>query len=169
MKVNNRLAHLIIPNGFNHFYMVTIPINIYKVFPEIISDEHTLIAALDGEDNQTMKDFYLQLKAVFHLPRHCWCSFNSLNECLNDLDWLNYNRYHLILSNYEYFLKGEPIEVKYNALQMLHTASNEWANVPTHEGEENYRKKALFKVYLQDCTRTRRDLESLNFPRLLDI
>lgn len=64
----------------------------------------TYIALLDGERMKTIKDMYDEFESVLQLPCYFGGNWNALDECLQDLSWLNKNKYIIAINHYEKIL-----------------------------------------------------------------
>ena len=122
-----------------------------KFISEVLSSENIdaelyYIAVLDGSDCKTVKSFFKNIGKAFKFPSYYGKNLNALNDCLNDLEWLDKPNYILIVKNSKEFLSKESEEIRNHIFSFLERVSNQWANVPNYEGEEIYRKKADFKV-----------------------
>jgi RNAse (barnase) inhibitor barstar len=115
---------------------------------ENISEELYFIAILDGSDCKTLKSFLKRIGKAFKFPSYYGENLNALNECLNDLEWLDKPNYILIIKNSKELLCKESEEMRNHISSFLEEVSTQWANVPNYEGEEIYRKKADFRIKL---------------------
>jgi len=113
---------------------------------ENIDDEIYYIAVLDGSDCKTLKSFLNNIGKAFKFPSYYGKNLNALNDCLNDLEWLDKPNYILIIKNSKEFLSKESEETRNHIFSFLERVSKQWANVPNYEGEEIYRKKADFRI-----------------------
>jgi RNAse (barnase) inhibitor barstar len=115
---------------------------------ENISDSEYYIAVIDGSANKTLKSFIKQIGKAFNFPSYYGGNLNALNECLNDLEWINKPNYLLVIKNSKEFLSKESEEIRSHIYSFLDRVSKQWANVPNYDGEDQYRKKADFRVKL---------------------
>jgi RNAse (barnase) inhibitor barstar len=115
---------------------------------EKITDEDYFVAIIDGSDCQTLNSFLKNIGVAFKLPSYYGQNLDALNECLNDLEWLDKPNYILVIKDAEKLLCKEPMEIKNRILALLESVSREWANVPNYEGEEEYRERADFRIKL---------------------
>jgi RNAse (barnase) inhibitor barstar len=104
------------------------------------------IAVLDGTDCKTLKSFLKEIGKAFKFPSYYGQNLNALNDCLNDLEWLDKPNYLLIVKNHDSFLVNESQETRNHILAFLEGVAKQWANVPNYEGEEIYRHKADFRI-----------------------
>jgi RNAse (barnase) inhibitor barstar len=131
-----------------------------------IKFENSFIAELDGEKAMTVEEFLSEISKAFKFPDYFGNNYNALEECLNDLDWINEDNYILVITNYDYFLKNENEKTLLDTLSILNGVAFEWANVPNFDGEEQFRKKSEFKILIQWSDKAESDLKSLNFMSL---
>jgi|SRR5579862_4476811 len=113
---------------------------------ENINGDSYFIAVLDGEKCPKFKSFLEQIGYAFEFPDYYSRNMNSLDECINDLDWLNKPNYLLIIKNSKSFLNSEPETLRNEILAFLSGVSKEWANVPNFKSEELHRSKADFRI-----------------------
>ncbi len=117
------------------------------------------IAIIDGLKSKNIKTFLDEISRAFQFPDYFGYNYNALDECLNDLEWIRENHYALYIMNYDQFFADESHEERIHALQVLNNAANEWANVPNFDGEEEFRKKADFKIILEKTDKAIQDLK----------
>ena len=113
---------------------------------ENISEEAYYIGMLEGSECNTMKSFLKQIGKTFKFPSYYGKNLNALNDCLNDLEWINKPNYILIITHSNKFLIDESEENKHHIIKFLEEIPESWANVPNYEGEKEFRKKSDFKI-----------------------
>jgi RNAse (barnase) inhibitor barstar len=113
---------------------------------ENIDDEFYYLAVLDGSTCRTEKSFLKSIGETFKFPSYYGQNLNALNDCLNDLEWIDKPNYVLMIKNSKEFLSKESEETRNHIISFLEKVSKQWANVPNYEGEEIYRKKADFRI-----------------------
>jgi RNAse (barnase) inhibitor barstar len=118
------------------------------LFSEKISDKEYYIAIIDGANCGTIKSFLKEIGKAFRFPSYYGQNMDALNDCLNDLEWIDKPNYILIVKNSNEFLTEESQETRGRILTFFQEVSMEWANVPNYSGEEIYRKRADFRVKL---------------------
>ena len=95
-----------------------------------ISDEHstekTLVAIIDGENIDTLDKFYDSISSQLKFPDNFGNNFDSFDEMINDLDWLEEDHIYLIFRNYDDFLSEENDEGREILLTILDDAASEW-------------------------------------------
>jgi RNAse (barnase) inhibitor barstar len=124
------------------------------------SDSETYIGTIDGVNCLDIPSFLKEISSAFKFPDYFGYNYNALDECLNDLE-IDFPNYILYIKNYSYFLEREDHEVRIDTLKLFQNACAEWANVPNFEGEEEFRKKANFKIYIERCEAIETDLKKL--------
>ncbi|WP_219223172.1 barstar family protein [Pedobacter antarcticus] len=121
-------------------------------------------AAADGEKCGELKAFVSLLAENFSFPEYFSDNLDSLEEILNDMSWLHDNSFAIIISNYAEFLKSEKPARKAELLSLLAETASQWQHVPNYPGEEAYRDRADFRVYIEQCPQATEDLEELDIP-----
>jgi RNAse (barnase) inhibitor barstar len=77
---------------------------------ENISDKEYYIAVIDGTACRTMKSFLKEIARSFKFPSYYGQNMNALNDCINDLEWIDKPNYILVIKNSKDFLSKEPKE-----------------------------------------------------------
>lgn len=95
------------------------------------------LAFIDGQKCSVMSYFYEEITKALNFPDYASLNFDSLDECMSDLSWIDENEIHLLIFNYDDLLYEE----KYN----LDVINNIFANAMS-ELEENGK---LFSVFTQ--------------------
>jgi len=113
---------------------------------EKISADLYFIAIIDGIECKTLKDFLKKIGEAFKFPSYYGNNLNALNDCLNDLEWLNKPNYLLIIRNPKEFLIKEPADIYNHIIHLLEEVSTQWKNVPNYAGEEEFRKRSDFII-----------------------
>jgi RNAse (barnase) inhibitor barstar len=116
------------------------------LFSENIKEELYFVGILDGSKCQSTRNFLKEIGRVFKFPSYYGQNLNALNDCLNDLEWLNKPNYILVVTNKDNFLLQETMETKNHILDFLNRVSDLWANVPNYQGEDEFRKKSDFRI-----------------------
>jgi RNAse (barnase) inhibitor barstar len=113
---------------------------------ENISPDLYYVAVLNGSNCKSLQAFLKEIGRTFKFPSYYGRNLNALNDCLNDLSWINKPNYLLCIINSKDFLIKESNETKEHILQFLERISKQWSNVPNYNGEDAYRKKADFRI-----------------------
>jgi RNAse (barnase) inhibitor barstar len=78
------------------------------------------LAFIDGQKCAVLSHFYEEIAKALNFPDYFTHNFDSLDECMNDLSWIDATDIHLLIFNYEDLL----FEEKYN----LEVINNIFAN-----------------------------------------
>lgn len=112
----------------------------------LINDYH--VAIINGAEAKSLSAFLNEIGRAFVFPDYYGSNMNALWDCITDLEWLSKKNYALIIKNNEELLTDEPENIKDDVLQLLDEVSHNWASVPNYEGEQVYRNKSIFLIYL---------------------
>jgi RNAse (barnase) inhibitor barstar len=112
---------------------------------EGINEDLYYVAVLKGRRCRSFKSFLKRIGKAFKFPSYYGMNLNALNECLNDLEWIEQPNYLLIIEDKEVFLNKESEEMRAHIFNFLERVSKQWANVPNYLGDE-YRQKADFRI-----------------------
>ena len=86
----------------------------------------TYLAVVDGNGVTNLDELFNRLSIAFEFPDYFGNNWNALDECINDLDWLNKDSYVLILESMDSMLKDEQ---NFNILiRILRDAARDWHN-----------------------------------------
>lgn len=121
-------------------------------------------AVADGEKCRDLKTFVGLLAEKFSFPDYFSDNLDSLEEILNDMSWLEDNNFAIMISNYADFLKSEKPSRKAALLNLFAETASQWQHVPNYPGEEAYRDRADFRIYIERCPQAIEDLEELDIP-----
>ncbi len=78
------------------------------------------LAFIDGQKCAVLEHFYDEISKALNFPNYYIHNFDSLDECMNDLSWIDANEINLLIFNYDDLL----FEEKYN----LDVVNNIFAN-----------------------------------------
>ena len=108
------------------------------------------IARVDGQQAQTLKAFYEQIVRELRFPEDDFeYNLESLDELLNDLDWLEDDKIALHITNSAAFLSQEKSEAKkVELLNILDVAAEDWKWVD--EEEEGVTPRQLVILFEPD-------------------
>ena len=105
------------------------------------------VASIDGLQAQTLKSFYEQIAKELEFPDYFGHNLDSLDELLNDFDWLDDDKIALYIANADHFLAGEKSEEKKaDLLNILDAAAEDWKWVDDEAEEVTPRQ---FVILLQ--------------------
>ncbi|WP_421828052.1 barstar family protein [Larkinella sp.] len=92
------------------------------------------VARIDGQKAQTFKAFYELLARELKFPDYFEFNLESLDELLNDLDWLDDDKIALYITHSDAFLSQEKNEArKVELLNVLDVAAEDWKWVDEEE------------------------------------
>ncbi|RRB03657.1 barstar family protein [Larkinella rosea] len=92
------------------------------------------MARIDGQKAQTLKQFYEQIARELRFPDHFEFNLESLDEALNDLDWLDDDKIAVYITHSDAFLSQEKSEAKkVELLNILDVAAEDWKWVDEEE------------------------------------
>jgi RNAse (barnase) inhibitor barstar len=126
-----------------------------------LDNNEYFIAVLDGERSKTIEAFLYEIGEVFNFPDYYGENMNAFYECINDLSWIDKPNYALVIKNYSQFLINEADGTSKEFLLILDNISKEWENVPNYIGEDEFRSKANFKVFIVEDDKAIKDLKLL--------
>jgi RNAse (barnase) inhibitor barstar len=131
--------------------------------PSLTELDHNqyFIGVLNGERSKSIKAFLHEIGALFNFPGYYGENMNAFYDCINDLSWIDQRNYALVIKNYSQFLANEPDNTTTEYLSIFDRISKEWANVPNYYGEEKFRAKANFKVFIVEDEKAIRDFKLL--------
>lgn len=113
---------------------------------EIKKNKQIFEAIIDGGKCLNKMETLNEIGKAFIFPDYYGHNLDALEECLNDLSWLDADNYSLIINNYSKFLSDEDEELKEQFKNIFNDAIHDWANVPNFDGEEEYRNKSIFTI-----------------------
>lgn len=120
-----------------------------------------LIAEVNGSKAQNITGFLKEVSKAFKFPSYFGFNYNALKECLNDLDWIDQDNYLLLIENYDQLLLEEDAIDLSDTLKLLIKTANEWVNVPNFKGEEEFIKRANFKIFIAKTEKAVNDLKAI--------
>ncbi|RAJ98238.1 barstar (barnase inhibitor) [Larkinella arboricola] len=93
------------------------------------------VARIDGQKAQTLRQFFDQISRELRFPDYFEFDLESLDEALNDLEWLPADKIALYISRTDVFLSQEKSEArKAELLNVLDVAAEDWKWVDEEEG-----------------------------------
>ncbi|GAB3642200.1 barstar family protein [Spirosoma arcticum] len=115
------------------------------------------IAHIDGQKATTLRQFYEEIADVLEIPDFGF-SIDTLNDSLNDLQWLEDERIVLYFTNTTDLISKERDPAKFGSiLNMLDATAEDWKWVD----DEPTEKKDIV-IVCEDSPRIRKVLESEN-------
>lgn len=118
--------------------------------PIFNNESYTVV--LDGNNCRDIYSLYEQLETLFKLPNYFSYNSDSLYSCLTDLEWLEpYKEYNLVIINPDNLLVDEQkreIELIF-FFKNIGSIALSWSTVPNYKGEDEWRHKADFNIYVR--------------------
>ena len=102
------------------------------------------IASIDGNRCKNLKSFLFEIGRAFGFPEHYGMNMSALDDCLNDLDWIEKDNYVLVINNNESFIIDSHDD-RVAAIEFLNEIADEWKNYAGEDNDE-YRKKSDFVI-----------------------
>ena len=99
-------------------------LEIQKQILEIKKKEYNI--CIDGLIVTTIDYFYKDISNRLKFPEYFSKSLDSLDEILNDLDWIDSENINIYIFNVESFLKKESENIKKDILELFREAASEW-------------------------------------------
>jgi RNAse (barnase) inhibitor barstar len=90
-------------------------------------DENAYVAYVRGKRCNDAKSFFYEISASFQFPFYFGENWDALDECLQDLEWLKFEKIVLVISNYSVLLENN-IDSKKTALRCITSAMKYWDN-----------------------------------------
>ncbi|GAA4411103.1 hypothetical protein GCM10023187_36470 [Nibrella viscosa] len=108
-----------------------------KKFPDFA------IVKIEGQKSKTLRQFYEHIAEVLEFPDYFGFNLDSLDELLNDLEWIDDHKLALYFCHTEDFISQERNPEKLsNLLHMLDATAEDWKWLD--EDEEVFAKELVF-------------------------
>ncbi|GAB3922825.1 barstar family protein [Larkinella terrae] len=92
------------------------------------------LARIDGQQAKTLKQFYEQIARELRFPDEFEFGLESLDDALNDLDWLEEDKIAVYITDTDAFLSQEKSDAKkVDVLNILDAAAEDWKWVDEEE------------------------------------
>lgn len=104
------------------------------------------IAAIDGNRCKDIKSFLIEIGRAFSFPEYYGENLDALDDCLNDLDWIEKDNYVLVINNYESFLSGENSD-RDSIDNLLTEVAEEWKNYDGDDNDESRKRSDFVIIY----------------------
>lgn len=115
------------------------------------------LARIDGAKSLTMNDFFVQIEKALLLPDYFSHNLDSLDEMLNDLEWIKNANVALVIVNFEQLLANEKKKNKLlDLLNLLDATAEDWKWL---DDDDDSPKKNL-RILLQNSPQTVAILQS---------
>lgn len=82
---------------------------------------------INGEKCTNLRKTFKEFSKIFRFHKYFSYNWDSFDECINDLDWLNEDEYILIIDNCEKLLEKNEEDFKH-LLKLLDNTAYEWKN-----------------------------------------
>lgn len=131
-------------------------VNSEQALERRFGDLSYFIAHIDGQKVTTLRQFYEEVADVLEFPVSGY-SLDSLNDSLNDLQWLEDEKIVVYVTNTEAWISKERDPIKLaSILHVLDATAEDWKWVEPDEGID----QKQFFVVLEDSERIRMILKT---------
>jgi RNAse (barnase) inhibitor barstar len=117
------------------------------------SEKGTLVAIIDGNDVDTMPQFFTSIAKQLELPSYFGKNLDALYDCLCDFSWTDVSHVQIIFKNYDSFLGKESQQKRWDILAILNDSANEWRAL---KGTD----KIKFEIFVEPSQRIKSDIEA---------
>ena len=134
-------------------------INLFRLsIPSLKKESYNI--RLRGQKSKNMLSLYEEVARIFRFPTYFSYNIDSFYTCLNELDELKpYPEYNVIIEDYDVLLsERDRLELK-DFLEILKETSDNWENIPNEPGEDEWRHKANFNIYIQYSPKSLNDMK----------
>ena len=140
-----------------HFLFINAGIDPAEFFPG------WRIARIDGKDAPSIKTFYTQIAQALDFPDYFGHNLDSLDEMLNDLQWIKEEKIVIFISNSADWLVREKTNERLPVLiDLLEATAEDWKWLD--EDDDSDLKKKELRILFEDSPRIRRLLEEQEIP-----
>lgn len=101
--------------------------NIYKKFTEICFDKEIFCSMIEGKNCKKLKSLFEEFMVKLQFPNYFGENWAAFDECLNDLEWLEAEKYVLFINDIDKLLIKDRQEFK-TFINILISAIDEWAS-----------------------------------------
>jgi RNAse (barnase) inhibitor barstar len=121
------------------------------------------IARVDGLQATTLKTFYEQIALALDFPDYFGQNLDSLDELLNDLQWIDEQKIVVFIDHSAEWLSQEKSEEKLTTmLDLFEATAEDWKWLDEDDSEE-FSKKEL-RILFEESGRIRQILEEQEIP-----
>jgi RNAse (barnase) inhibitor barstar len=117
------------------------------------SEKGTLVAIIDGNDVDTMSQFFTSIAKQLELPSYFGKNLDALYDCLCDFSWTDVSHVQIIFKNYDSFLGKESQQKRWDILAILNDSASEWRAL---KGTD----KIKFEIFVEPSQRIKSDIEA---------
>ncbi len=141
----------------NHFLFISTNTDPADFFPG------WRIARIDGKESPSIKTFYNQLAEALDFPDYFGHNLDSLDEMLNDLQWIREEKIVIFISNSEDWLVREKTNERLPVLiDLLEATAEDWKWLD--DDDDSDLKKKELRILFEDSPRIRKLLEEQEIP-----
>jgi RNAse (barnase) inhibitor barstar len=119
------------------------------------------LARINGSEAKTLKGFYNQMAEALDFPDYFGHNLDSLDELLNDLQWIKENRIIIYIKDSAAWLSAEKSGDKLTTvLDLMEATAEDWKWL---DEDDELNKKEL-RILFEDSPRIRKWLEEQEIP-----
>lgn len=119
------------------------------------------LARVDGAKSTTLKSFYEQIAQSLDFPDYFGHNLDSLDELLNDLQWLDKDKIVIFIEHSSEWLSKEKSDGKLaTLLDLFEATAEDWKWL---DEDEDLNQKEL-RILFEDSPRLRRVLDEQEIP-----
>lgn len=86
-----------------------------------------IVSTIYGENCSTSKELFKEFATKFKFPKYFGNNWDALDECINDLDWIETDGYLLLIENVDKILPNDD-EGFLIFIKVLSRATKDWSN-----------------------------------------
>ncbi len=121
------------------------------------------IARIDGKEAPSIKTFYNKIAEALDFPDYFGFNLDSLDEMLNDLQWIKEEKIVIFINNSADWLVREKTNERLPVLiDLLEATAEDWKWLD--EDEDSDLKKKELRILFEDSPRIRKILEAQEIP-----
>lgn len=130
---------------------------LFNAEADIGSFKNYHLARIDGAKALTMNDFFVQIEKALLLPDYFSHNLDSLDEMLNDLEWIKNTNVALVIVNFDKLLANEKKKNKLlDLLNLFDATAEDWKWL---DDDDDSPKKNL-RILIQNSPQTVAILQS---------
>lgn len=101
-----------------------------ELYKALYNEAHSgaYISYIRGTRCKTEDDFFREISASFQFPWYFGGNWSALDECLCDLEWLNFNRIFVAVDNFTQMFEGSVL-LQNLVIKYLTIASKYWGSL----------------------------------------
>ncbi len=117
---------------------------------------------MNGEKMKSLNGFYNELTKVLKFPDYFGRNFNALDECMSDLEWLDFSACVLVVTDVQLVFEEESSDLIDGLIEIFENAGEEWSE-PVQQSEEWDRSAIPFHVILHSASSTKDCITNLPY------